>query len=192
MWVPISNLMGPRGKDGRDGEKGDPGPVNVGLDPNVPITWDQQGGITFNLVDGSAQTVNLPIASAQSAGLLAAGGVLPTTGLRNITADLIVANGWDTNRGERIYLMRSGPVVFVAVSNLARPSEASGWTTVLTLPLEYRPPVNTYGTDFRPNRVRVTTAGRLEVFAPATPLNYFTFTYLTDSIFPTELPGVPG
>lgn len=192
MWVDIANLIGPKGADGADGQRGEPGPINIGLNPDEPLRWDQTGGFTFQFVDGSEQTVNLPIASAQSAGLLAAGGALPTTGLRNITEDLIEENGWDTNRGERIHLMRLGPIVFLAVSNLARPAEASGWTEVLQLPPEYRPPANHYETDFRPGRVRVTTAGRLEVFSPGTPLNYFTFTYLTASQFPSELPGVPG
>lgn len=69
MWVDIANLMGPKGADGADGQRGEPGPVNIGLNPDEPIAWDQSGGFTFNFVDGSEQTVNLPIASAQSAGL---------------------------------------------------------------------------------------------------------------------------
>lgn len=72
MWVDIANLIGPKGADGADGQRGEPGPINIGLNPDEPLRWDQTGGFTFQFIDGSEQTVNLPIASAQSAGLLSA------------------------------------------------------------------------------------------------------------------------
>ncbi|MGO3895338.1 hypothetical protein [Brevibacterium aurantiacum] len=59
-WVDIANLRGPQGVQG---------PVNVGLRQTDPIEFAAPGGFTFNLADGGQQTVNLPLATAQSAGL---------------------------------------------------------------------------------------------------------------------------
>lgn len=134
MWVDIANLVGPQGNPGKDGDKGDPGPVNIGLDPNSPIGWDQTGGFTFNFVDGSEQTVNLPIASAQSAGLLGGGGAMPTTGDRDITS-LIVG----TVIGGALSLSRVGPFVTLNVAELQ--TAESGSRRICDLPAGFRPGV---------------------------------------------------
>lgn len=141
MWVDIANLVGPQGNPGKDGDKGDPGPVNIGLDPNSPIGWDQTGGFTFNFVDGSEQTVNLPIASAQSAGLLSAGGGLPSTGLRDISSLLSgkISSG-------TVSLIRVGPIVTVFLQRVAFNGSSPGYSPLFRLPSGFAPP-----TDIREN-----------------------------------------
>lgn len=158
MWVDIANLIGPRGQDGQDGEQGPQGPVNVGLNPNEPIVWDQQGGITFNLVDGSQQTVNLPIASAQSAGLLGASGQLPSTGLQNITSLLSEKVSSGTAR-----LIRVGPMVTLFLQRLQFNGSTTGYSQLMQLPTGFRPL-----TEIRDNYAIPSNSALITVFVDGT------------------------
>lgn len=185
MWVDIANLVGPQGNPGKDGDKGDPGPVNIGLDPNSPIGWDQTGGFTFNFVDGSEQTVNLPIASAQSAGLLGANGQLPTTGTRDITSLLNnIVSG-------KAYIDRTGPMVTLSLDTITFAD--TGWVTLVTLPAGFRPRITQ-----RENLIDATHGHQIGVYSNGTVSNNRdqsytlrqSFCYSTGDPWPSMLPGV--
>lgn len=164
-WVDIANLRGPQG---------DQGPVNVGLRQTDPITYAAPGGFTFNLADGGQQTVNIPLATAQSAGLFPAG-----TAVRSLDQLIPVDQGWAPELGQpRVSVVRSGPVVMVVGENFGRSSPASGYVTMVQLPVEYRPVSTFYGSSWRA-KARVTTDGLVQLSYPGTALDYLSVTFIS-------------
>ena len=189
MWVDIANLMGPKGADGADGQRGEPGPINIGLNPDEPLRWDQTGGFTFQFVDGSEQTVNLPIASAQSAGLLGAGGRLPSTGARDITSlsnSEVVAG--------TIRVIRSGPTVTVSLNSIRFSGENNGFGTIVTLPYGFRPPTSLADNIAAPEdsaQISLSVGGAIGMNRKSGYTIRRIITFVTEDLFPTELPGSP-
>lgn len=189
MWVDIANLRGPRGEDGRDGQQGPQGPINIGLNPNEPMSWDQSGGFTFNFVDGSAQTVNLPIASAQSAGLLAAGGALPSTGTRDITSmtsSEVIAG--------TVRVIRSGPAVTVSLNSIRFTGNNVGFGTIVTLPYGFRPPTSLSENIAEPEdsaQISLSVSGAIGMNRKGGYTIRRIITFVTGDPFPLSLPGSP-
>lgn len=180
-WVDIANLRGPQG---------DQGPVNVGLRQTDPITYAAPGGFTFNLADGGQQTVNIPLATAQSAGLQSAASAYDS-GWRNILS-LVPAAAAGT-----LHIRRYGPVVEIVAENLTLSGILGSSDFVDPLGPGWRPMTPVYtrcvdywsGTGAFPIRVWIDAKLR-GVFGQASdPKMYFHLTYLTTDLPPVILPG---
>lgn len=196
MWVDIANLIGPRGEPGQDGDPGPQGPINVGLRPEEQITYDPAGGFTFHFVDDTSQTVNLPIASAQSAGLLSPTDKakidgLASTGRRDITS--LVASGPVSTGSLVVY--RVGNIVTLTTRDIK--IDASGWKRVLALPLGFCPPATIESSAWWTTtgglyQCILNANGNLSLMHPGgseTIRGYFTFA--TEEAWPPVLPGTP-
>lgn len=176
-WVDITNLRGPQGEQG---------PVNVGLRQTDPITYAPSGGFTFNLADGSAQTVNIPLASAQSAGLQAPASAYDS-GLREIKS-LIDPSVW-MDYSTSIRLMRSGKIVNLIASRFAPVAPGSGKFELVRLPIGFRPLDNLYGISSRSKATSVLTTGEVTVDSAGGSVDYLHFTFITRDAPPPTAPG---
>lgn len=179
-WVDLANLKGPQG---------DQGPVNVGLRQANPITFAAPGGFTFNFVDGTAQTVNLPIASAQSAGLADAGGRQPSTGVRNVNSLL-------TGGASGIaWLIRVGSTVTLSLEDISFDGVNPGYGEILRLVQGFRPPFTIRDNWDDPSVaafVALFPNGGISANRPAGVRLRRDYTFVTQEAWPTALPGTPA
>ena len=143
-------------------------------------------------VDGE---VTLPVLTARDA------TEMPyDSGLRAIESMLPGgAAAWEYNATNpcRVRLMRMGNLVSLSVQNIYNSSGATGVTTLITLPLGFRPAATEYQTTFRGRNATITTAGAFRIYFPATPgteqIDQVTFTYMTlNSPRPGQEPGTPA
>lgn len=118
--------------------------------------------------------------------MLAAGGKLPTTGLRRVTEQLA-----PVPESGNMLLTRTGNIVTVIFDLLKFGSDASGFTNIFSTGVGFRPPNNVYTGDgnsggyymliYASGNVRTDVSNRSTIKA--------TLTYPTTDSWPSNLPG---
>lgn len=111
------------------------------------------------------------------------------TGARNIASLVITANGWDAANGS-VVLQRVGKVCHLALTNVSRTASASGYQTILFLPVGYTPINALYLRTFQDKVVALYTSRALAVSSPGAGGEYLTITWVTNDPMPNPLPGV--
>lgn len=113
------------------------------------------------------------------------------TGLRDISDSILDDEGW-TGDNKRVRIQRTGRLVFISATGFMRDKSKSGWTTLVGLPLGFRPPDDLYARDFSGGIWRITRGGSVQIQGPGRPLNYISSTYPTNQTWPSSLPGDPA
>ena len=116
------------------------------------------------------------------------------TGMRDITASIPADAGWEvpSSAGSGVYAQRIGDIVFLSVSSVANSSGSTEYVTLVNLPAGFRPNRSQYGNTWRGVRTYLRTSGRLDFQSPSDPVDYWSFSYVTNDAWPTSLPGTPA
>ena len=114
------------------------------------------------------------------------------TGLRDVSNLVPAGAGWGISADRSgVILQRVGPVVFLTVADMLNDSGASGYVNLAVLPLGFRPLRNQYGNTWRGVRTYLRQSGQLDFSGPSASYDYWSFSWTTDDIWPTSLPGTP-
>lgn len=110
------------------------------------------------------------------------------SGVRNIAS--LITSEWSA--GANATVARVGNLVTVAIGALGRPAAGTGNSTVLTLPLGFRPTDNLWGLTFRAYRTGVNTGGAVTIQQAGASVDYLYFSYVTRDPAPANPPGSPA